>query len=134
MDKGIFEKSGMKTIQNPFIRGKYKNMVWVQFQSEKERDEIIKKLPKPNCKMASTKIWVDKDLPYKERQFVAFLSGIRKNCIDRKLDKEALYVDEDTFSLHYDNDILGYQCLRRNCNGSSAKIGHPIYMKVTLQN
>ena len=83
-------------------------MVWVQFQTEKDRDEAMKKMPKANCKMGTTKIWIDKDLPYEERQLVASLLAIRKNCVDRKLAKAALWVDKDTYSLsYYDDFIIG---------------------------
>ena len=65
--------------------------------------------------MGTTKIWIDKDLPYDERQLVAFLLNIRMDCIERKsdkLEKEAIYVDKETFSLYYyDEFIIGLSIL-----------------------
>ena len=73
-------------------------MIWIQYESEQIRDNSIRKLAKPSFKFNGTKIWTEKDLKFEFRQLVSFLLGIRKDCIERGLEKSGLWIDKDQFT------------------------------------
>ena len=81
--------------------------VQTEFESEQIRNKSIRKLAKPSFKFKTTKIWAEKDLEYKFRQLISFLLAIRKDCIDRGLDKVGLWIDKEQSSLsYYDEEIM----------------------------
>ena len=59
------------------------------------------------AKYKGAKNWVEKDLKFEFRQLIGLLLGIRKNFIERNLEKAALWIEKDAFSLfYYDEEII----------------------------
>ena len=79
-------------------------MIWAKFESQKFRDEAIKKCAKPAFKFRNCKIWAEKDLAFGFRQLISLLLGIRKDFIDRGLDKAGIQVDREHYMLSYYNN------------------------------
>ena len=81
-------------------------MMWIQFDSQASRDDSIKKFAKSSFKFKSQKIWAEKDLKYSDRQLISLLLGIRKDFIDRKLEKRGIWIAKESFSLYYFDDMV----------------------------
>ena len=79
-------------------------MIWAKFDSQKSRDDTIKKCAKPAFKLKNSKIQAEKDLKFGFRQLISLLLGIRKNFIERGLHKSGIWVDKEQYTISYYDD------------------------------